>query len=255
VDAEPVVGFHPVREALRARRRSLRRLIVRAGLRHPGLGELRALARAAGVPVAELSADALARLAPGARTQGLALDAGPLPAVDLDALLSLGTPGQRCVVALDGVEDPQNTGALLRAADGAGASGAVVTERHAAPLGAAVSRASAGALEHLPVARVVNLARALARAKERGFWVIALDPEGGESLFAAADPIFRGDLILVVGGEERGIRHGVRRLADHRLTIPLQGHVASLNVAAAGALALFEVARRRGPPGPAAAIP
>jgi 23S rRNA (guanosine2251-2'-O)-methyltransferase len=255
VDAELVVGFHPVREALRARRRRLRRLVVRAGLRHPGLGELRALARAASVPVEEVSADALARLAPGARTQGLALEAGALPALELGALLALGEAGRRCVVALDGVEDPQNVGALLRAADAAGATGALVTERHAAPLGAAVSRASAGALEHLPVARVVNLVRALGRARELGFWVVALDPEGGDSLFEAPAPIFQGDLVVVVGGEERGLRHGVRRVADHRLTIPMRGHVASLNVAAAGALALFEVARRRGPAGPSAARP
>lgn len=245
MDAEPVVGFHPVREALRARRRELRRLALRAGLRHPGVPELRALARVAGVPVEEVSADALARLAPGARTQGVALEAGPMPAVALDALLALGPRGGRCVVALDGVEDPQNVGALLRAADAAGATGAIVTERHAAPLGAAVSRASAGALEHLPVARVVNLARALGRARESGFWVIALDPEGGDSLFDAPARVFEGDLVLVVGGEERGVRHGIRRLADHCLTIPMRGRVASLNVAAAGALALFEVARRR----------
>jgi len=248
-----VVGFHPVREALRARRRPLRRLAVRAALRHPGLGELRALARAAGVAVEELSADALARLAPGARTQGLVLEAGPLPAVPLEALLALGPRGGRRLLAFDGVEDPQNVGALLRAADAAGATGALLTERHAPPLGAAVSRASAGALEHLPVARVVNLARALGQAKGAGFWVVALDLEAEESLFAAPDALFQGDLVLVVGAEDRGIRHGIRRVADHRLRIPTRGHVASLNVASAGTLALFEAARRAQPRGGGAA--
>ncbi|HEX2484741.1 MAG TPA: 23S rRNA (guanosine(2251)-2'-O)-methyltransferase RlmB [Myxococcota bacterium] len=249
MDAEPVVGFHPVREALRARRRRLRRLVVRSGLRRPELGELRGLARAAGVPVEELDADALARLAPGARTQGLVLEAGPLPPVPLEELFAAGPAGGRCLVALDGVEDPQNVGALLRAADAAGASGAILPERHAPPLGAAVSRASAGALEHLPIARVVNLARALGQAKERGFWVVALDPEGGEDLFAAPDRVFEGDLALVVGGEEQGVRHGIRRLADHRVSIPMRGRVHSLNVAAAAAVALFEWARRRTPRG------
>jgi 23S rRNA (guanosine2251-2'-O)-methyltransferase len=249
VDSEPIVGFHPVREALRARRRRLRRLVLRTGLRRPALGELRALAREAGVPVEELSADALARLAPGARTQGLLLEAGPLPVVELDALLALGAAGGRCVVALDGIEDPQNVGAVLRSADAAGASGALVPERHAPPLGAVVSRASAGALEHLPVARVVNLARALGRAKERGFWVLALDPDGGESLFDAPDRVLAGDLVVVVGGEEQGVRHGIRRVADHCLTIPMRGRVASLNVAAAAAVALFEWARRSAPRG------
>jgi 23S rRNA (guanosine2251-2'-O)-methyltransferase len=169
--------------------------------------------------------------------------------LELDALLALGPAGARCLIALDGIEDPQNVGAVLRSADSAGATGALVPERRSPPLGDAVSRASAGALEHLPVARVVNLARALGRAKERGFWVLALDPEGGESLFAAPDRVFAGDLVLVVGGEDQGLRHGIRRLADHRLTIPMQGRVASLNVAAAAALALFECVRRREPRG------
>jgi 23S rRNA (guanosine2251-2'-O)-methyltransferase len=244
---EPLVGFHPVREALRARRRRLVRLCVRAGLRHPELAELRALARAAGVSVEELSADALSRLAPGARTQGLVLEVGPLPELSLEEVLALGPPGRRRVVALDGVEDPQNVGALLRSAEAAGATGVLIPERRAPPLGAAVGRASAGALEHLPIARVVNLSRALARAKERGFWVVALDPESPLGLFETPDSLWESDLVLVLGGEGAGLRHGIRRLADHRLAIPMRGRVASLNVAAAGALALFEAARRTKP--------
>lgn len=247
MDSEPVVGFHPVREALRARRRTLVRLLVRAGLRRPELGEIRALARGAGVPVEEVSAEALNHLAPGARTQGLVLQAGPLPEVGLDELLAAGSPGRRRLVVLDGVEDPQNVGALLRAAEGAGATGAILTERHAPPLGSVVSRASAGALEHLPVARVVNLARALGRAKEKGFWVVGLDPESEQSLFDSPDALWQGDLAIVLGGEGKGLRHGIRRLADHRLAIPMRGRVGSLNVAAAGALALFEAARRSKP--------
>jgi 23S rRNA (guanosine2251-2'-O)-methyltransferase len=245
VDAEPLFGFHPVREALRARRRRLVRLHVRQGLRRPELAELRALARAAGVPVVEVPADALVRLAPGARTQGLVLEAGPLPSPSLEELLALGSPGGRLLAALDGVEDPQNVGALLRAADGAGAEGAILPERHAPPLAGAVARASAGALEHLPVARVVNLARALERAKQAGFWVMGLDPEAEASLFDTPDSLWQGDLVVVLGAEGTGLRHGIRRLADHRLSIPMRGRIGSLNVAAAGALALFEVARRR----------
>jgi 23S rRNA (guanosine2251-2'-O)-methyltransferase len=247
VDPERLVGFQAVREALRARRRPLVRLHLRAGLRRPELAELRRLAREAGVPVVEATAEALNRLAPGARTQGLVLEAGPLPEVSLEEVLGLGPAGRRRVVALDGVEDPQNVGALLRSAEAAGASGAILQERRAPPLGAAVGRASAGALEHLPVARVVNLSRALARAKERGFWVVALDPESPDSLFETADALWASDLVLVLGGEGEGLRHGIRRLADHRLAIPMQGRVASLNVSAAGALALFEAARRRKP--------
>jgi 23S rRNA (guanosine2251-2'-O)-methyltransferase len=245
--SEPLVGFQPVREALRARRRSLGRLCLRAGLRRAELGELRRLAAAAGIPVVECSAEELNRLAPGARTQGVVLEAGPLPAPSLDAVLAEGRAGRRLVVFLDGVEDPQNVGALLRVADGAGASGAVLAERHAPPLSAAVGRASAGALEHLPVARVVNLSRALERAQEQGFWVLALDPEAELSLFDAPDALWQADLAVVVGAEGKGLRHGIRRLADHRLSIPMRGRVASLNVATAGALALFEATRRAKP--------
>lgn len=255
MESEPVVGFHPVREALRARRRRLGRLHVRAGLRRPELRELRALAREAGVPVVEATPEALSRLAPGGRTQGLVLEAGPLPEPQLDELLRAGTATRRRIVALDGVEDPQNVGALLRAAEGAGASGALLAERHAPPLGSTVSRASAGALEHLPVARVVNLARALERAKERGFWVLALDPEAPASLFESPDSLWRSDLAIVLGGEGRGLRHGIRRLADHLLSIPMAGRVGSLNVASAGTLALFEAARRLEPLPPAGTAP
>jgi 23S rRNA (guanosine2251-2'-O)-methyltransferase len=197
--------------------------------------------------VVEVSPEALNRLAPGLRTQGLVLEAGPLPEPGLDEVLALGPAGRRRVVALDGVEDPQNVGALLRSAEAAGATGVLIPERRAPPLGAAVARASAGAVEHLPIARVVNLARALERAKERGFWVVALDPEAEVSLFETPDSLWESDLAIVLGGEGEGLRHSIRRLADHRLAIPMRGRVASLNVSAAGALALFEAARRGKP--------
>jgi 23S rRNA (guanosine2251-2'-O)-methyltransferase len=121
----------------------------------------------------------------------------------------------------------------------------VLPERHAPPLGAAVGRASAGALEYLPVARVVNLARALERAKALGFWVVALDPEAERSLFEASPEVWRSDLVIVLGAEGAGLRHGIRKIADHRLAIPMRGRVGSLNVSTAGALALFEAARWR----------
>jgi 23S rRNA (guanosine2251-2'-O)-methyltransferase len=246
---EALAGYHCVREALRARRRRLLRVWIRSPAPR-GAQEIQDLADAAGVPVEWApEAELEAKLPPGARSQGLVLEAESIPEQGLEAALALPVGERPLVVALDGVEDPQNVGALLRAADAAGASGAILPERHAPPLGAAVSRASAGALEHLPIARVVNLARALGQAKERGFWVVALDPEGGEDLFAAPDRVFEGDLALVVGGEEQGVRHGIRRLADHRVSIPMRGRVHSLNVAAAAAVALFEWARRRTPRG------
>jgi 23S rRNA (guanosine2251-2'-O)-methyltransferase len=243
--AERLYGFHPVCEALRARKRRLDRLAVRQGLRRADLERLLALAEAAAVPVSRVPEAALARgLPPGARTQGLVLEVGPLPTVSLDEALGAGEAGTRRVLALDGVEDPQNVGALLRVADAAGASAALLPERHAPPLSGAVAKASAGALEHLPIARVTNLARALHAAKARGFWIVALDPEEGGDLFASPDALWRADLVVVVGAEGSGLRRATLVAADHRVAIPMRGHVASLNVAAAGAVALFEAVRR-----------
>jgi len=241
---EVLYGLHPVREALHARRRRLVRLHRREPAR-PELVALDALARAAGVPVAPASPERLAALAgEEARTQGVALEAGPLPELDLDALC--GDPGpDDCLVALDGVEDPQNVGATVRVAEAAGARGLVLTRRHAPPLSPALARASAGAIEHLAVARVPNLARALADLKERGFWVFGADSASGQDLFALAPRIAAGRALVVLGAEGRGLRPSVLAATDHRVRIPMAGRVASLNVSTAAAVVLFELRRRR----------
>jgi 23S rRNA (guanosine2251-2'-O)-methyltransferase len=237
-----LVGFHPVREALRARRRRLTRLWLRAGLHHAGLGELRALAAEADVPVEEVDAAALRGRAGDLREQGVGLEAGPLPTPSLEELLTT-TPSPRRLVVLDGVEDPQNLGAIVRVADASGAHGVVQAARRAPPLSPAVSRASAGALEHLPVARVPNLTRALRTLRDASHWVIGADPEG-EPLFELPDRTFEGDLVFVLGAEGHGIRPGVESWLDHRVAIPMAGRVASLNVATAAAVLLFESVRR-----------
>jgi len=242
---ERLTGLHCVREALRARRRPLRTLHVLAGVRE---GEAEALvgeAARAGVRVERPDRARLEELAgPGARSQGVLLEAGPLPELDLPALIAAGEPGSRCVVALDGVEDPQNVGALARVAEAAGAAGLLLTRRRAPLLTAAVSRASAGALEHLPVARVANLPRALQLLAEAGFWSVGADTEAEGELFAAPDRFLRGDVVLVLGAEGRGLRRGVRAGIDHPLRIPMAGRIASLNVATAAAVLLYERLRR-----------
>jgi len=182
----------------------------------------------------------------GARNQGLVLEAGPLPAPPLEELQTLDAlPGEaRRLVALDGVEDPQNLGAVIRVAEAAGALGLILTSRRAPPLGAAVSRASAGAVEHLPVSRVGNLRRALEQLKEGGFWTIGADPDAAEDLFLTPDRIWQGDLVLVFGSERRGLRRTVAEALDHRVRIPMAGRVGSLNVAAAAAVVLFHARLR-----------
>lgn len=238
-----LTGLQAVREALRARRRPLYRLRVRPGAARPEVAELIRLAERAGVPVEREEGAA------GSRElhQGIALEAGPLPELALEALAGEVSGPHATLVALDGVEDPQNLGAIARVSDAAGAAGLVLTHRRAPPLSAAVARASAGAIEWIPTARVPNLGRALKLLKREGFWIFGADAEvaeGAEDLFELPDRALRGRRVVVLGAEGRGLRQGVARSLDHRVRIPMQGRVASLNVAAAAAVVLFELARR-----------
>jgi 23S rRNA (guanosine2251-2'-O)-methyltransferase len=169
--------------------------------------------------------------------------AAPNPGAPGDRSSSPGwNPNARLVLALDGVEDPQNLGALLRVADGAGVDGVVLTERRSAPLSPAAVKASAGAAEHLRIARVVNLVRALEELKRQNLWVIGLD-ERGQSDYDQFD--FTGPCVIVLGREGAGLHDLVRRTCDHLLRIPMAGGVSSLNVSAAGAVVLYEAFRQR----------
>jgi len=257
---EWLTGTHPVREALRARRRTLLRLRVEPapGAEGGARGEIVALAEAAGVPIEKVAVRAAEGRpggragerhegGPGASGQGVALEVGPLPEDSLAGLLEAARDDPRWLVALDGVEDPQNLGAIARVADAAGAAGLILTQRRAPPLSPAVSRASAGAIEHLPVARVANLARALEELQAAGFWVVGTDAHEGEELFGLPDSRLAGELVVVLGAEGRGIRPGIAARIDHRVRIPMRGAVASLNVSSAAAVVLFDLVRRRRP--------
>jgi 23S rRNA (guanosine2251-2'-O)-methyltransferase len=235
-----LTGFQAVREALRAGRRKLYGLELRAGAVRPERAALRRLAERAGVPVSEKDEE----VGEPRSHQGIRLEVGPLPELSLEALVEVAHAEAATLVALDGVEDPQNLGAIARVADAAGAAGLLLTHRHAPPLSAAVSRASAGAIEWLPTARVPNLGRALKQLKQEGFWVFGADPEGTEELYRLPQRVVRGRRVVVLGAEGRGLRPGVLRCLDHRVKIPMVGSVASLNVATAAAVVLFEFARR-----------
>lgn len=228
-----MTGTHGIREALTARRRRLHRLWWPAG--EPDRGGLRGLAERAGVPVSERDPVA------GGEPE---LEVGPLPEVELETLL--GASGDsRTILALDGVEDPQNLGAIARVAESVGVGGLILTHRRAPPLSAAVSRASAGAIEWLPVARVPNLPRALLELKQNGFWIFGADPEAEMELYSLPRRGGFERVGVVLGAEGRGLRPGVIRALDFRVRIPMQGRVASLNVSTAGAVILFELARLR----------
>ncbi|HET8998595.1 MAG TPA: 23S rRNA (guanosine(2251)-2'-O)-methyltransferase RlmB [bacterium] len=238
-----LLGRRAVLEALRAGRPVSRVLVARtADLRGP-LRELVAKARARRVVVQIVDRRHLDTLARGVAHQGVAaLVAVTAPITVEDLLARIEEQGEAAfLVALDGVEDPQNLGAIIRTADAAGAHGVIIPRRRAAGLSPAVARASAGATAHLPVAQVGNLVAALERLKAAGVWIVGADPEGAERYDTAglAPPV-----ALVVGGEGRGLHRLVRERCDRVVRIPLRGRVASLNVSVAAALLLFEVARR-----------
>ena len=237
-------GVHPVEEALRAGRRRFDHVLV-ARERHDARVEaLVAACRQAGVRVRQEPREHLTQLAGTANHQGVVAMVRSQEFLTIEDLFESpqGSNTARLVLALDGVEDPQNLGALLRVADGAGVDAVVWTERRSAPLSPVAVKASAGAAEHLRIARVVNLVRALEDLKKNNLWVIGLD-ERGTTDYDQFD--FTGDCVLVLGREGAGLHDLVRRTCDHLLRIPMAGGVSSLNVSAAGAVVLYEAFRQR----------
>jgi 23S rRNA (guanosine2251-2'-O)-methyltransferase len=246
---EVLYGVHSVEEALKAGRRRFDQVLVARERLEQGeslrLERLVAAARQAGIRVRQESREQLTQLAKSPAHQGVVALVRPqefLAIEDLFAPNPSAMQANRLILALDGVEDPQNLGALLRVADGAGVDGVVLTERRSAPLSPVAVKASAGAAEHLRIARVVNLVRALEELKRQNLWIIGLD-ERGSSDYDQFD--FTGDCVLVLGREGAGLHDLVRRTCDHLLRIPMAGGVSSLNVSAAGAVVLFEAFRQR----------
>ena len=243
---EQVEGRQAVAELLAAGRRRVIDVWVDEGAEPaPILERIGELAARRRVPVRAVSD---ARLAAEARTdapQGVLAHARPLVEADFDELCRSGRDGSEppFLLALDGVTDPQNLGALLRTAEAAGVTGAVLPRHRAVHVTPAVTKAAAGAVEHVPMAIVAGLPAALARGRELGLWVVGLDPGADESLFGL--PVADQGVVVVLGSEGRGLSRLVRARCDSVVRIPLRGSLASLNVGAAGALALFEVSRRR----------
>jgi 23S rRNA (guanosine2251-2'-O)-methyltransferase len=240
---EVLYGLHPVEEALKAGRRRFDHVLVAREREDARIERLIALCREAGVRVRQESREQLTQLAKTPAHQGVVALVHPQDFLSIEDLFTPLTPNvPRLLLALDGVEDPQNLGALLRVADGAGVDGVLLTERRSAPLSPVAVKASAGAAEHLRIARVVNLVRALEELKKQNIWVIGLD-ERGTSDYDHFD--LTGNCVLVLGREGAGLHDLVRRTCDHLLRIPMSGGVSSLNVSAAGAVVLFEAFRQR----------
>src|SRR5438067_8763417 len=238
-------GLHPVEEAVRSGGGRLERVLLARERGDARLERLARLCRESGVRISMETRDQLTRMARTDAHQGALALVRERSFLALDDLLALqpqqGTQ-RRFFLALDGVEDPHNLGALLRTADGAGVDGVVLPERRSAPVSATVAKPSAGASEHVRIARVTNLVRSLEQMKKANIWVLGLDERGTPDY---TDFNFNIDCVLVLGREGAGLHDLVKRTCDHLLRIPMGGQVSSLNVSVAGAVVMYEAMRQR----------
>jgi 23S rRNA (guanosine2251-2'-O)-methyltransferase len=224
-------GRNPIREALRAGRRPVHRVwATRGAAAEPWLRD---------VEVVEARAEDIAARAGTDAHQGLCAEVGEYPYVSADELLARVDP---LIVVLDELQDPQNLGAICRTAECVGADGVVIAERRSAEVTPAVCKASAGAVEHLPMARVRNIADFLAQAKEAGAWCYGA---AAETAVGYLQPDYRGGCVLVIGAEGRGLRPRVAAACDELVALPLRGHVQSLNASAAASALLYGILQRR----------
>ncbi|SFR09442.1 23S rRNA (guanosine(2251)-2'-O)-methyltransferase RlmB [Desulfoscipio geothermicus] len=238
---EIIAGRNPVCEALRAGR-PVNKIFIARGAKSAATAEIIGLARQRQVPVQNVDKPFLDRLAPGAVHQGVIAQVAPYQYADLDDILAGVGDTAPLLVVLDEVTDPHNLGAVIRSADAAGAHGVVIPRRRAAAVTPAVVKASAGAVEYLPVARVGNLARTIDQLKERGIWVVGADAAARQVIWEAP---LDGPLAIVVGGEDKGLGRLVREKCDLLVKLPMAGRVNSLNASVAAALVLFEAVRQR----------
>ena len=240
---ETLSGIHAVREALAAGR-TLERILVARGRHGDRIEELVRLARQCGVPVRFEERVHLDRLAGRAEHQGVLAIAAVKRAATLADMIehSRNEVSDALLVLLHGIEDPRNLGAIARSALAAGAAGLILAERRAAGLTDTAMRASAGALEHLTVARVGNVGQAMEQLKASGWWLVGLD-ERAEKLLTEQE--LTGRVALVIGGEGKGLHDLVRKRCDFLVAIPTVGPVRSLNVSVAAGIALFEAVRQR----------
>ena len=238
---EAVAGRNPVLELLRAGR-ELECVYIQAGLTGGSLGKIAALARERGVPVKEATPEKLLALSGIRSHQGVAAVPAAADYARMEDILERAGEEPLFVVLADGVEDPHNLGAIIRTAEAAGAHGVIIPKRRSVGLTWAVGKASAGAVEHLPVARVGNLASTLEELKARGLWVYAADMDGAP--WCQTD--FTGPVALVIGSEGRGVSRLVKEKADFVVSLPLKGKINSLNASVAAGILCYEVSRQRG---------
>lgn len=242
---EVVYGVHPVLELLRAGERPLDKLYVLKGRGGGQVDEIIRLARAQGVTLHFESRAALDRLATHEKHQGVVALIAAKAYDSPEDIKKIARERNQPLLALllDGVEDPRNLGAIIRTADAVGVHGIILPRHRSVGLTGSVVKASAGAVEHLAVARVINLTSAVEDLKEEGLWIIGLEPTASQ---AYTELDYKGPVGIVVGGEAKGIRQGLLKHCDYLVSIPMKGRVESLNVSVAVGILLYEILRQRG---------
>jgi 23S rRNA (guanosine2251-2'-O)-methyltransferase len=245
---EFIYGHWAVHESLKARRRKVEHLLLaeRTDERDKKVAEVLELARVQGVPTQRVQRRILDDLSNNGNHQGIALRVSEYPYVEVDGLLRVAQQrGERpFLLLLDHLEDPQNIGTLMRVADAVGVHGIIIPERRSASITPAVVRASSGAVEHLHIAQVVNLVQTMKKLKEQDIWLVGMDTGDNVPFF---DPVQLNMAIgIVMGSEGKGISKLVRETCDLLMKLPMRGHVESLNVATAGAVALYGAWQARG---------
>lgn len=234
-------GRRPILEALRAGT-EVSRLFLQNGTHGNIVEEILSLARQSGIPVEFKDKQTMERLGATQNHQGVLAETISFSYTPFHRFLEKQNGSPAFFLVLDHLQDPHNLGALMRTASAAGCHGLVIAERRAAQVTPAVVRTACGAAQHLPVARVVNVARCLQECKEAGWWIYGADMTG-ETLYTAAD--YRVNTVLVLGSEGKGLSRLVKEKCDQLLKVPMKGRLASLNVSVAGALLLYEVLRQR----------
>jgi 23S rRNA (guanosine2251-2'-O)-methyltransferase len=243
---EILYGRNPVREALRAGRRKIYKLVLAQGTKETGIvADIAALASKSGVPIQRVERKQLDRIG-DFNHQGVAAETTQYPYVELEKILAQADQRQEIplLLMLDCLQDPQNLGTLLRTAEIVGVHGAVIPKRRAVGVTPAVVNSSAGATEHLLVVQVTNLVRTMEELKARGLWIVGLEDVPQAQLCYQSDLTM--PLALVVGSEGRGMGRLVRETCDILIRLPMRGKISSLNAAMAGSVALYEVWRQRG---------